>query len=121
MRSGNAAEVVVLELLAARRRRADERAAGHHEVGAQREVRAVDEEVLLLGAERREDAMHALVAEQLEQLDRLRGEHVGAAEQRRHLVERFAVVADEHRRDAQRACTPAHSTMNTGLAGFHAV
>ena len=33
----DAAEVVVLELLAPRRRRADERAAGHHEVGAQRE------------------------------------------------------------------------------------
>ena len=44
----------------------------HHEVGAQREVRAVDQEVLLLGAQRGEDALHALVAEQLEQLDRLR-------------------------------------------------
>ena len=31
------------------------------------------------------------------------GERVRAAEQRRHLVERLAVVADEHRRDAQRA------------------
>ncbi len=68
---GDAAEVVILELLSARRRRADQRAAGHHEVGAQREVRAVDEEIFLLGAERRVHALHALVAEQLEQLDRL--------------------------------------------------
>ena len=99
----DAAEVVVLELLAARRRRADERAARHHEVGAQREVAAVDEEVFLLGSERGVDALHALVAEQLEQLDRLGGERIGAAEQRRHLVERLTVVADEDRRDAERA------------------
>ena len=44
----DAAEVVILELLAARRRCAHERAAAHDEVGAQREVVAVDEEVLLL-------------------------------------------------------------------------
>ena len=36
-----------------------------------------------------------LVAEELEQCDRSLGENVGAAEQRRNLVERFAVVADE--------------------------
>ena len=99
---GNAAEVVILELLSARRRRADERPAGHHEIGPHREVRAVDEEILLLGAERGVDAIHALVAEQLEQLDGLGGQRVGAAQQRSRLVERFAVVADEHRRNAQR-------------------
>ena len=49
------------------------------------------------------------------------GEHVGAAEQRRHLVERFAVVADEHRRNAERLRAARSPTMNTGLAGFHAV
>ena len=59
---GNAAEVVILELLAARRRRADERAAAHDEVGTQREVVAVDEEVLLLRPERRVDADDAVVA-----------------------------------------------------------
>ena len=69
---------------------ADERAAGHHEVGAQRRSTAVDEEVLLLGPERGEDALDALVAEQLEQLDRLVGERVHRAQQRRLLVERLA-------------------------------
>jgi hypothetical protein len=103
---GDAAEVVVLELLPARRRRADERAAAHDEVGPQRVERAVDEEVLLLRAHRREDALHALVAEQLEERDRLLREDVRAAEQRRHLVERLAVVADEDRRDAERARVP---------------
>ena len=72
----NAAEVVIFELLPARGRSAEKGAAAHHEIGTQREVRAVDEEVFLLGAERREDALHALVAEELEQLDRfLRERH----------------------------------------------
>ena len=58
----NAAEVVILELLAARRRRADERASAHHEIGAEREVGAVDEEVFLLRSERGVDANDAGVA-----------------------------------------------------------
>src|SRR5688500_9721260 len=100
---GNAAKVVVLELLAARWRCADERASAHHEVRAQAEVCAVDQEVFLLGAEGGENPLDALVAEELEELNGFLGENIGAAEQRRHLVESFAVVADEHRRDAERA------------------
>jgi hypothetical protein len=99
----NSTEVVILELLPARRRRADQRAAGHDEIRAHREMAAVDDEVLLLGPERRVDAVHAGVAEQLEQRDRAIGQHVGAAEQRRHLVECDAVVPDEHGWDAERA------------------
>ena len=53
----DAAEVVILELLAARRRRAEQRAARHDEIRPHREVGAVDEEVLLLGSERRVDAI----------------------------------------------------------------
>ena len=59
---GNAAEVVVFELLAARRRRTHQRAACHDEVGAEREVGAVDEEVFLLRSERGVDADDAGVA-----------------------------------------------------------
>ena len=59
----DSAEVVILELLTARRRRADERAARHDEVRPQREVRAVDQEVLLLGPHRRVHAVDAAVAE----------------------------------------------------------
>src|SRR5918999_1568459 len=57
---GNAAEVMILELLSTRRRRADERPTGHDEIRTQREVRAVDQEILLLRSERRVDAMDAL-------------------------------------------------------------
>ena len=59
---GNATEVMVFELLAARRRGAQERATAHHQVGAKREVVAVDEEVFLLRSERRVDADDAVVA-----------------------------------------------------------
>jgi hypothetical protein len=56
------AKVVILELLPARRWRAHERAAAHDEVGAKREVVAVDQEVFLLGSERRVDADDPAVA-----------------------------------------------------------
>ncbi len=87
----DAAEVVILELLTARGRRTDERAARHDEVRAEREVPTVDQEVFLLRSKRRVHAKHVLLAEQLEHLDRLVGESVGAAEQRRHLIERLSV------------------------------
>ena len=99
---GDAAEVVVFELLAARRRRADDGAAAHHEIGAQGEVPAVDQEVFLLGAHGRVDAHGALVAEELEHFHGLVREHVGRAEERGDFVERLAVVADEDRGNAQR-------------------
>src|SRR5205807_2176154 len=102
---GDSAEVVILELLPARRRRAYQCSSAHHKIRTHREVRAIDKEVLLLGPKRRENPEHALVAEQLQQLDRLFGKNVGAAEQRRHLVERLPVVTDEHRRNAKRACS----------------
>src|SRR5215467_4767159 len=65
-------------------------------------MRAVDEEILLLRSKRRVDAVDALIAEQLEQLDRFLGERVGATQERRHFVERLAVVAHEDAWDAQR-------------------
>jgi hypothetical protein len=45
-------------------RRADERTTAHDEVGPHREVNAIDEEIFLLGSERRENARHALVAQE---------------------------------------------------------
>ncbi|SRR6266852_733044 len=72
----DSAEIVVLELLTARWRGANESAAAHHQIRAHPEVRAIDEEILLLGSKRREDALYTLVAEQLEQLDRLLRQHI---------------------------------------------
>ena len=91
----NSAEVVILELLATRRRCADESAAPHHQVRSQPEVTTIDEEVFLLGTECGEDALHTFIAEEIEQIDRFLGQNVGAAQKRRHLVERLSVVADE--------------------------
>jgi len=68
---GNTAEVMILELLPAGWRGADEGAATHHEIGAHGEMRAVDQEVFLLGTEGGVDALHSLVTEELEQGDRL--------------------------------------------------
>ena len=98
----DATKVVVLKLLPARRRRTHERAATHHEVGAHRVVRAINNEVFLLGAHRGVDAVHALVAEEVEQFDGARGDDVAGTEERSDFVERFAVVANEDRRDAHR-------------------
>ena len=52
---GDRAEVVLVELLALGRLGAEERAARRVEVGTLEEVLLVDQEVLLLGADRRED------------------------------------------------------------------
>src|SRR4029078_1461057 len=67
----NRAEVVVLHLLALRGLRAEERAARRDEVGALQVEVPVDQEVLLLGADRRVDAVD-LLAEDLEEADRPR-------------------------------------------------
>ncbi len=99
----DSAEVVVLELLAARRRSANQSAAAHHQVRAHPEVRAIDEEVFLLGSKRREDSLYSSITKQLEQLDGLLRQHIRASEQWSHFIERFAVVADEYRGNAKRA------------------
>ena len=98
---GDPTEVVVLELLPAWRWRPDQGAAPHHEVGPHRHVRAVDHEEFLLGAHRGVDAERAGVADGVEELARRRGEDLARAEEWGELVERFTVVADEDRGDAE--------------------
>ena len=56
---GDRAEVVVVELVALRRLGAEQRAARRDQVGALEVVLLVDQEVLLLGPDRREDALRA--------------------------------------------------------------
>ena len=95
------AEVVVLELLVAGRRGAEERAAGLDEVGALEVELSVDEEVLLLGAER--DA-HRLLgeAEAAHEARRRLLERLDGAQERRLAVERLAAVGAERGGDAER-------------------
>ena len=98
---GDRAEVVVVELVALGRLGAEQGAAGGDQVGALEEVLLVDQEVLLLGADRGEDALALLVAEQPQRLDRRAREGVHRAQQRDLAVERLAGPGGEGGRDAE--------------------
>jgi hypothetical protein len=92
---------VVVELVALGRVGAEQRAAGQHQVRAGVEVLLVEEEVLLLGADGREDPVGVLVAQQPQRADRGLRERVHRAQQRDLGVERLTRPGDERRRDAE--------------------
>ncbi len=98
---GDRPEVVVVELVALGRLGAEQRAAGGDEVGALEVEALVDQEVLLLGPDRREHARGGVVAEQLERAQRAAGERVHRAQQRDLVVERLTRPRRERGRDAQ--------------------
>jgi hypothetical protein len=81
---------VVVELVALGRLGAEQGPPGRHQVGALEEVLLVDEEVLLLGADGREDALRLLVAEQSQRPDRRLRERIHRAQQRDLRVQRLA-------------------------------
>jgi hypothetical protein len=95
------AEVVVVELVALRRLGAEQRALGVDQVGPLEVVLLVDQEVLLLRTDRREDALGARIAEQLQRTDRGARQRVHRAQQRDLGVERLARPRRERRRDAE--------------------
>ncbi len=109
------AEVVVVELVPLRRLGAEQGAAGRDQVGALEEVLLVDQEVLLLGADRGEDALALLVAEQPQRLDRRARERVHRAQQRDLRVERLAGPGGERGRDAEQR--PVRVLEDEGGAG----
>ena len=88
----DAAEVMIVQLLAFRRLGAEERAAGIDQVLALVIHRLVDQEVLLLWADGRAHGCHVLVAEQVDHTQGLTVERLGAAQQRRLFIERLAAV-----------------------------
>ena len=98
---GDRPEVMVVELLALGRLGAEQRAAGRDQVGPLEVVLLVDQEVLLLGPDRREHASRVGVAEQLERADRRLRQRVHRAQQRDLVVERLARPRRERGRDAQ--------------------
>ena len=98
---GDRAEVVLVELVALRRLGAEQRAARRVEVGTLVEVLLVDQEVLLLGADGREDPRGRLVAEHLQRPQRHLGQRVHRAQQRDLLVQRLARPGDERGRDTE--------------------
>ena len=97
----DAAEVMIVQLLAFRRLGAEERAAGIDQVLALVIHRLVDQEVLLLWADGRAHGCHVLVAEQVDHTQGLTVKRLGAAQQRRLFIERLAAVRAERRRNAQ--------------------
>ena len=105
--SGNAgldrAEVVVLHLLPLGRHRAEQRAAGILQIGARIIILLVYEEILLLRADRRRDALGVLVAKQAQDTQRLLADRIHRTQQRGLFVQDFTGIGAERRRDAQGA------------------
>jgi len=99
---GDGAEVVVLHLLALRGLGAEEGAAAGEQVGALVEQVAVDEEVLLLAAQRGHHAVDLIArAEEAQHPHGLRGEGLHRAQQRGLGVEGLALPRHEGRGDHQ--------------------
>ena len=96
------AEVLVLELLALGRRRPEQGPPGQQQVRPLLGETAVDEEVLLLGADRREDPLRAVVAEPAQDPQGLLAERLVAAQERDLVVERLTGERDVGGRDRER-------------------
>ncbi len=99
----NGAEIVVFHFLVFRGRGAKQGAAGVNQVFALLKVLLVDEEVFLLGTERRFDGADVLVAEKLEHAQRLPADGLHRAKQRRFFVERESGIGTKGGRNAQDA------------------
>ncbi len=96
------AEVLVLQLLALGRCGAEQGPAGEQQVGTVLGEPAVDQEVLLLGSDVREDALRFAVAEPAQDAQRVLAERLLRSEQRDLVVQRLAGERHECRRDRQR-------------------
>ena len=97
------AEVMVIQLLTLGRARAEQGAAGVDEVLALFVHRAVDEEILLLGADGALYGFDLGVAEEAQDAQRLLIDALHGAQQRCFLVKRFAAVGAENGRNAEDA------------------
>ena len=95
------AEVVVVELVPLRRLGSEQRAPGREQVGPFEVVLLVDQEVLLLGAHRREDALGVIDPEQCQRAHRRAGQRVHRAQQRDLVVQRLARPRGERGGDAE--------------------
>ena len=100
-RLGDCAEVLILEFLTLRWLGTEQRAARIDEIGTRQVEVLIDQEVFLLGAAGRDDALGRR-AEQLQHAHRLFGQRLHRAQQRRLLVERLTGPAHERRRNHQR-------------------
>ena len=94
-------KIMVVELLMLRRRRTEDRATRLQQVGTLQVEAAVDEEVLLLGAQRDRHVRLRLLELLHQTLGRAR-DRLDRTKQRRLHVERRSRIRTERRRDAQR-------------------
>src|SRR5690606_2318690 len=95
--------IVIFELLPFWRGRPEQGSVARDEIGPGIEEVAVDEEVFLFSADRREDAGHARIrAENLEDAHRMRRKGIHRTQQWRLLIKGMGGPGDERRRDAQR-------------------
>ena len=97
---GNGAEVMIFHFLALRGHRAEKGAARVDQVGAGEVEVFVDQKVFLFRADSGED-FFALLAEELEDADRLGGKGFHGAKKRGFFVEGFAGPGDERGGDHQ--------------------
>ena len=96
-------EVVILHLLSFRRGRSQKRSSAEKKVFSLLIHVLVDEEIFLLGADRRRDACNILLADQMKDFDGLFAQRFHGAKKRRLLIQRLAAVGNERRRNIQRA------------------
>ena len=106
----NDTEVVLFQLLTLGRGSAEQGAAGEDQILTSFVIFLLDQEVLLLGADGGGDVIHIL-AEQLQDANRLIGQCVHGTQQRGLLIQSLAGVADECGGDAQ------HVVLHESVAG----
>ncbi len=104
---GDAAEVLVFQLLALGRLGAEQGSTGIDQVGTSVIEIPVDQEILLFRADGREDLLGFRIAEQPQDAQGLSREGLHRAQQGGLLVERFAGPAEKHGGDDQRGTVGA--------------
>ena len=96
-------EVVILHLLAFRRGRSQKRSSAEKKVFSLLIHVLVDEEIFLLGADRRRDACDVALADQMKDFNGLLTQRFHGTEKRCLLIQRLAAIGNERRRNIQRA------------------
>ena len=96
-------EVMILHFLSFRRGRSQQSPSAEKKVFPLLIHILVDEEIFLLGSDRRRDPRDILLADQMKDFDGLFAQGFHGAKKRRLLIQRLAAIGNERRRNIQRA------------------
>ena len=107
------AEIVVVKLLSLGRLRAEKGSARELQILALIVQLLIDQEVLLLGADGGNDARHLVLAEKVENLDRLGADALHRTEQRGFFIEHLARIGTKRGGNVKRAV--AHKRGRSGI------